>query len=130
MAAPTRSPRASGGATSRWTPASVAAVDFPWSNDGARTLLAHPLLGGARPDILIACDCIFMPLFGGPFLLLQMLLLLAGPHTHILVGLERRPDDGAESFFQEAADAGFVTKVCFQRGRVVVCEMSLPALRH
>jgi predicted nicotinamide N-methyase len=107
-------------------PENVATVEFPWSDEGAQTLLAHSLLDGSHPDVLIACDCIFMPLFGGPFLLLQMLLLLAGPHTHILIGLERRPDDGAESFFQEAAAAGFTTQVCFQRGRVVVCEMSPP----
>ena len=104
-------------------PPSVAAVEFPWSEAGAQSLLARSELQHTRPDVLIACDCIFMPLFGGPFLLLQMLSLLAGPHTVILVALERRPDDGAEGFFHEAAMAGFSAQVCFQRGRVVCCEM-------
>ena len=105
------------------SPPSVAAVEFPWSNDGAKALLSHAHLNGTRPDVLLACDCIFTPLFGGPFLLLEMLTALAGPHTAILVALERRPDDGAEDFFAQASAAGFATKVLFQRGRVVCLQM-------
>ena len=105
------------------SPPSVAAVEFPWSDDGAKALLSHAHLNGTRPDVLLACDCIFTPLFGGPFLLLEMLTALAGPHTAILVALERRPDDGAEDFFAQASAAGFATKVLFQRGRVVCLQM-------
>lgn len=53
----------------------------------------------------------------------QMLMLLAGPHTTILVGLERRPGDGAAAFFTSAAAEGFETTLRLQRNRVVVCEM-------
>ena len=34
-----------------------------------------------------------------------MLRCLAGPQTRVLVGLERRPSDGAEAFFEHAEAA-------------------------
>ena len=101
----------------------VAAVSFPWSDEGARTLLSHPHLRGEPPDVLLACDCIFLPIFGSSFLLLRMLVALAGPNTVILIGLERRDGDGAESFFRKAAEEGFTSTVCAQHKRVLVIEM-------
>lgn len=104
------------------SPSSVAVAEFCWSADGAASLLATEL-GGERPGLIIACDCIFAPLFGDAFLLLQMLLALAGPDTAVIIGIERRPADGAPAFFTQAAEAGFDTTVLQQHERVLVCEM-------
>lgn len=62
-------------------------------------------------------------MFGDTFLLLTMLRALAAPQTRILVGLERRPDDGAEAFFAHADAAGFVSTLLLRVARVVVVEM-------
>ena len=88
------------------TPADgVRSYSFEWDEAGAAAVLAE--FGGRPPDLLLACDCIFSPLFGDAFLLLQMLDLLAGPHTTAIVALERRAGDGADRFFEKAAAAGF-----------------------
>mmetsp|Transcript_15143 Transcript_15143/g.39100 ORF Transcript_15143/g.39100 Transcript_15143/m.39100 type:complete len:350 (-) Transcript_15143:215-1264(-) len=97
-------------------------VELDWEEGAARQMLKDHLDGQA-PSIILACDCIFAPLFGESHLLLQMLSVLAGPQTTIVLALERRPDDGAESFFTLAHAAGFETVLLQQRNRVVVCEM-------
>ncbi len=80
------------------------AASFEWDADGARALLSN--LGG-KPDLIIACDCIFAPLFGDSFLLLEMLLLLSSQDTYVLLGVERRNGDGVDRFFDCAREAGF-----------------------
>ncbi len=80
-------------------------------------------LDGAPPGVIVACECIFSPLFGDTHLLLNVLCALAGPRTRILVGLERRPDDGAEAFFAHAERAGFATTLLLRLDRVVVAGM-------
>lgn len=102
----------------------IRAVELAWSDEAAASFKAEHLEGKA-PDCIIACDCIFAPIFGSAFLLLQMLLAFAAPSTIMLVILERRDDDGAEPFFEQALAAGFHI-VCVQRHRrVVACEMRL-----
>ena len=86
-------------------------------------MLKRDELGGACPDLIIACDCIFAPIFGSSFLLLQMLTFLAGPGTTVLLAVERRKDDGAEAFFEQAAEAGFETTLRLRVERVLLCEM-------
>jgi len=86
--------------------AGVRTCSFEWDEEGAAHVLAEQL-GGRKPDVIIAADCIFSPLFGDTFLLLRMLDLLAGPHTTALVSLERRSGDGGPRFFECAREAGF-----------------------
>ena len=93
-----------------------------WSDEAAYSIKQEHLDTEA-PDLLIACDCIFQPLFGSAFLLLQMIQALAGPETIVILALERRKDDGAEAFFEQAAAAGFATELRLRRERVLVCEM-------
>ena len=81
-------------------------------------------MSGARPDVILACDCIFAPLFGDAFLLLRMVLALAAPATRTLVALERRHDDGADAFFAQAHAAGFTAALVARRGRVLVVELA------
>lgn len=97
LASPPSSAAATGG---------VCTSSFEWDEAGAAQVLAEQL-GGRKPDVIIATDCIFSPLFGDTFLLLRMLDLLAGPHTTALVALERRSGDGAPRFFECAREAGF-----------------------
>lgn len=93
-------------ASSSATASGVGTCSFEWDEDGAARVLAEQL-GGRKPDVIIAADCIFSPLFGDTFLLLRMLDLLAGPHTTALVALERRAGDGGPRFFECAREAGF-----------------------
>jgi predicted nicotinamide N-methyase len=102
----------------------IRALELAWSDEAASAFKAEHLEGKA-PDCIIACDCIFAPIFGSAFLLLQMLMAFASPSTIILVILERRDDDGAELFFEQTIAAGF-SIVCIQRHRrVVACELRL-----
>lgn len=89
----------------------------------AAAALLREQLDGRPPDVLIACDCIFQPIFGSAFLLLQMVQALAAAHTVVLLALERRDGDGADEFFAQAARAGFETTLRVRRHRVLVCEM-------
>ena len=102
--------------------AAAAGVTLEWEEGSAQQLVQRHL-GGEPPGLIIACDCIFAPMFGDTFLLLTMLRALAAPQTRILVGLERRPDDGAEAFFAHADAAGFVSTLLLRVARVVVVEM-------
>lgn len=97
----------------------VRAYSFEWDDAGAAAVLAE--FGGRPPDFILACDCIFAPLFGDSFLLLRMLDALAGPHTTAIVALERRADDGAERFFEEAIAAGFAVSAPRVECGAVVC---------
>lgn len=99
-------------------------VEFAWEENAARQLVAERL-GGVPPDVVIACDCIFAPLFGDSHLLLKMLVALAGAGTTIILALERRPKDSAEGFFSSAAEVGFDAVLLLQQKRVVVCELWL-----
>ena len=54
---------------------------------------------------------------------LRMLKVLAGPASTVIVALERRPDDDAESFFKLATEAGFGIQLLLQKDRVILCEL-------
>jgi len=69
--------------------------------DGDALNLKEKSFGG-HVDIIIACDCIFAPLFGDNFLLLNMLDTLAQESTLVLLGVERRANDGVDGFFAAA----------------------------
>ena len=110
-------------AANRLPAADVRALDFEWNAEAAHALKAEHL-GGKAPDVILACDCIFAPLFGSSFLLLEMLCALAAVETTTtLLALERRYDDGAEAFFEQATAAGFASTVQLRCARVLVVEM-------
>ena len=64
-------------------------------------------------DVIIACDCVFAPLFGDSFLLLNMLEALTADSppspTLVLLGIERRLNDGVDDFFVAARKSFDVT---------------------
>ncbi|KAL1527452.1 hypothetical protein AB1Y20_016117 [Prymnesium parvum] len=104
--------------------AAVRGVTLEWEEAAVKDLVTKHF-NGQPPGVIIACDCIFAPMFGDSFLLLEVLSALAGPKTRIIVGLERRPKDGAEAFFTLAERAGFRTTLLLRVDRVVVVEMQL-----
>ena len=102
----------------------VRAFALDWAPGAAAPVLASHLGGGA-PDVIVSCDCIFADLFDRHFLLLDVLAEIAAPATAILLGFERRPGDGVERFFAQAAARGFRTTLRRRCQRVLVCELRL-----
>jgi len=102
----------------------VRAFELDWAPGAAAPVLAAHLGGGA-PDVIVSCDCIFADLFDSNFLLLDVLSEIASPATAILLGFERRPGDGVERFFAQAAARGFRTTLRRRCQRVLVCELRL-----
>jgi predicted nicotinamide N-methyase len=102
----------------------VRAFELDWAPGAAAPVLATHLGGGA-PDVIVSCDCIFADLFDSNFLLLDVLSEIASPATAILLGFERRPGDGVERFFAQAAARGFRTTLRRRSQRVLVCELRL-----
>ena len=102
----------------------VRAFALDWAPGAAAPVLAAHLGGGA-PDVIVSCDCIFADLFDRHFLLLDVLAEIAAPATAILLGFERRPGDGVERFFAQAAARGFRTTLRRRCQRVLVCELRL-----
>jgi predicted nicotinamide N-methyase len=58
-------------------------VEFDWDEAAARQLVADHF-GGRAPSLILACDCIFEPLFGEAHLLLRMLVVLADAQTTVI----------------------------------------------
>lgn len=90
----------------------VRAVSFPWSRAGAASL-KDDFCGGDCFDVIVCCDCVYVPLYGDSWiLLLEAIDALAGPHTDVLISLERRSTascfDGVDPFLAGMKKNGFV----------------------
>eukprot|EP01065_Artemidia_motanka_P036444 TRINITY_DN44367_c0_g1_i1.p1 TRINITY_DN44367_c0_g1~~TRINITY_DN44367_c0_g1_i1.p1 ORF type:complete len:329 (+),score=83.37 TRINITY_DN44367_c0_g1_i1:71-1057(+) len=91
-----------------------------WSDGGFAGLLQET----GEPAVIIACDCIFFPLFGSSAPLLDALLGLAGPRTLCVVSSERRPEDGFQRFCDDAEkDFETLRRTVLQDGGIVVLEL-------
>ncbi|KAH8071443.1 lysine methyltransferase [Aureococcus anophagefferens] len=82
-----------------------------WSREKAREL-RDELLGGAPVDVILCCDCVYVPLYGDCWIqLLEAIDALAGPTSDILIAVERRHvrdgDDGVDAFLAGMAANGF-----------------------
>jgi hypothetical protein len=89
------------------TNALIQAKELSWSREGVKTLLLAqerdriPLNTTKGFDYVIACDCIFEPLYGESWMLLADVideLLSINPKTIVLVSCERRNHDGVDKF--------------------------------
>lgn len=85
----------------------IQAKELSWSREGLKTLLLaqeqdqKPLNTTKGFDYVIACDCIFEPLYGESWMLLADVideLLSINPQTIVLVSCERRSHDGVDKF--------------------------------
>eukprot|EP01062_Namystynia_karyoxenos_P051589 TRINITY_DN40604_c0_g1_i2.p1 TRINITY_DN40604_c0_g1~~TRINITY_DN40604_c0_g1_i2.p1 ORF type:complete len:355 (+),score=91.94 TRINITY_DN40604_c0_g1_i2:93-1157(+) len=74
--------------------ARAAARTLDWCDGGVAVLRAEV----GDPDLVLACDCVFFPLFGSAAPLVGVLEGLAGPRTRCIVASERRPSDGLDRF--------------------------------
>ena len=82
-----------------------------WSREKAREL-RDELLGGAPVDVILCCDCVYVPLYGDCWIqLLEAIDALAGPTSDVLIAVERRHvrdgDDGVDAFLAGMAANGF-----------------------
>ena len=106
----------------------MAAAPLEWT-DGDAKALRDEQFGDAPIDVLIACDCVF-ELLWSEFLILNMLRVLAAPHTLCYVALERRAHDGVERFVHEAAkDFNVELAWCLGGDQTTVCIFCL-TLKH
>ena len=76
--------------------------------DAAKLLLE----GGAPVDVILCCDCVYVPLYGDCWIqLLEAIDALAGPTSDVLIAVERRHvrdgDDGVDAFLAGMAANGF-----------------------
>ena len=78
---------------------------------GAETL-KNDFCGGGCFDVIVCCDCVYVPLYGDSWkALLEAIDALAGPATDVLISLERRHvkdgDDGVDPFLEGMRANGF-----------------------
>ena len=89
----------------------IRAVSFPWSRAGAEALKRDFCAGGCF-DVIVCCDCVYVPLYGDCWIqLLEAIDALAGPTSDVLIAVERRHvrdgDDGVDAFLAGMAANGF-----------------------
>ena len=91
--------------------ANVSCRELFWSKAKAQEL-RDDLVGGNFFDVVVCCDCVYVPLYGDCWIqLLEAIDVLAGPRSDVLISLERRHvrdgDDGVNGFLQGMSDNGF-----------------------
>lgn len=69
-------------------------------------------------DLILCCDCVYIPLYGDSWrALVTAINALAGPHTAVLISVERRivggGTDGVDLFLDAMATAGFIIVTSF-----------------
>ena len=109
--------------------ADVRVEELEWTESASVRALKDRHLDGAGPDVILGCDVVFEPLFGGGARaggnpLLEVLGGLARDDTVVLLALERRKDDGIDAFFREAALAGYAYEVLRAVDGVMIVEMA------
>lgn len=89
----------------------IRCAELDWEADKARRL-KNDLNDGEFFDIVICCDCVYVPLYGDSFYkLVEAIDMLAGPDTQVLLSVERRfvkgGEDGVDTFLATLVAAGF-----------------------
>lgn len=83
--------------------------ELDWSREAARGIVAEL---GRTVDLVLCCDCVYVPLYGESFrLLAEAIDVLAGPESHVVLAVERRfvrgGTDGVDDFLHLLEAAGF-----------------------
>jgi len=91
--------------------------ELDWSAERA-TDLRDDLLDGKPFDLIICCDCVYIPLYGDSWkYLVEAIDALGGPDSKILIAVERRfvrgATDGVDLFMHAMASKGFQTTMTF-----------------
>lgn len=102
----------------------IRAMPLSWSRTGVNSLLEQLQLSTAGFDIVLNCDCVFEPLYGKSWHLLNETideLLKVNPKCVVVSSMERRgPADGIDLFIEEMKGmehVGSVEKVYYEEKR-------------
>lgn len=93
----------------------VSAEVLDWGVEASRSLRER-WFGGAAPDLLLVCDCIFEPLYGLSWkALIQTIAALSAPggETVTLLSVERRNGDGIGKFLAELPENDLISEVMY-----------------
>mmetsp|Transcript_34799 Transcript_34799/g.52132 ORF Transcript_34799/g.52132 Transcript_34799/m.52132 type:complete len:316 (-) Transcript_34799:54-1001(-) len=104
----------------------IRAMPLSWSRAGVHSLLEQLQLSTAGFDIVLNCDCVFEPLYGKSWHLLNESideLLRINPKCVVVSSMERRgPADGIDLFIEEMKGmeyVGSVEKVYYEEKRKI-----------
>jgi hypothetical protein len=89
----------------------IQAMPLSWSRDGISELLGKLNRSEVGFDIVLNCDCVFEPLYGKSWILLNETineLLRVNPLCVVVTSVERRQDDGIDSFLEQMICMEFV----------------------
>lgn len=93
----------------------IRAMPLSWSREGVHSLLEQLQLSTAGFDIVLNCDCVFEPLYGKSWHLLNETideLLRINPKCVVVSSMERRgPADGIDLFIEEMNNMEYVGNV-------------------
>lgn len=88
----------------------IVARPLSWGVDETRAYFAaHP---NEPIDVVLSCDCIYEPLYGKswqPLAQTMELICQANPRCVVIMGVERRNQDGIDAFLAFATDATALT---------------------
>mmetsp|Transcript_25812 Transcript_25812/g.79413 ORF Transcript_25812/g.79413 Transcript_25812/m.79413 type:complete len:271 (-) Transcript_25812:58-870(-) len=112
----------------------VQALELDWSRQRARELRRRVFFQqeNAFFDLVLCCDCVYVPLYGDSWkLLVETLDELAGPTSRVMVSVERRRvggggTDGVDLFLAAMAHAGFHRRTAASDPPLAVFDFSRP----
>jgi len=90
----------------------IVARELDWCAEQA-IALRNELLDGEPFDIVLSCDCVYIPLYGDSWrALVDAIIAVAGPKSLVLVAVERRyvqgGTDGVDLFLNAMTSANFI----------------------
>mmetsp|Transcript_7798 Transcript_7798/g.14124 ORF Transcript_7798/g.14124 Transcript_7798/m.14124 type:complete len:312 (-) Transcript_7798:31-966(-) len=103
----------------------IHAMPLSWSRTDINGLLQEVGRSKIGFDIVINCDCVYEPLYGKSWHLLNETideLLKVNPQCVVLSSMERRAADGIDNFLEEMRNmehVGSVERVWFEEGRKI-----------
>ncbi|KAL7534643.1 hypothetical protein ACHAXR_006009 [Thalassiosira sp. AJA248-18] len=103
----------------------IRAMPLSWSRTDINSLLQQMHCSSTGFDIVINCDCVYEPLYGKSWHLLNETideLLKVNPQCVVISSMERRQADGIDNFLEEMRKmdhVGSVEKVWLEEGRKI-----------
>ena len=80
----------------------------------------------AKFDIILCCDCVYEPLYGKSYLqLLECISVLGNSTTLVYISIERRDQDGVETFLLEASKLGDVKCIAEKNDNLFIYQIQL-----
>ena len=92
----------------------IQAMPLSWSKDGISELLEKLNRSDVGFDVVLNCDCVFEPLYGKSWILLNETinkLLRVNPLCVVVTSVERRQGDEIDSFLEQMKGMEYVKDV-------------------